>query len=77
MISLAARKLATALQGSADMLLFGQDERGPADDLCLRFETVSRFDGEENRVVRSLLEGMILKHEARRWQNVSPGGERK
>jgi hypothetical protein len=27
--------------------------------------------------VRSLLEGVILKHEARRWQNVSTSGERK
>ena len=72
------RKLSTALQVSADMLLFGKDERGPDDDLRLQFEAVSRFDEEEKRVVRSLLEGMILKHEARRWQNTSAnGGERK
>ena len=69
--------LATALQVSADMLLFGQDERGPDDDLRLQFEAVSRFDEDEKRVVRSLLEGMILKHEARRWQSVSNGTERK
>ena len=61
------RKLSTALQVSADMLLFGKDERGPDDDLRLQFEAVSRFDAEEKNVVRSLLEGMILKHEARRW----------
>lgn len=71
------RKLATALQVSADLLLFGKDERGPDEDLRLQFEAVSRFDDEEKRVVRSLLEGMILKHEARRWQTVSNGGERK
>lgn len=71
------RRLSTALQVSADMLLFGKDERGPDDDLRLQFEAVSRFDEEEKRVVRSLLEGMILKHEARRRQNVSNGGERK
>lgn len=71
------RKLATALQVSADMLLFGKDERGPADDLRLQSEAVSHFDEEDKRVVRSLLEGMILKHEARRWQNVGNGGERK
>jgi transcriptional regulator with XRE-family HTH domain len=70
------RKLSTALQVSADMLLFGKDQRGPDDDLRLQFEAVSRFDEEEKRVVRSLLEGMILKHEARRWQSVS-NGERK
>ena len=55
----------------------GKDERCPDDDLRLQFEAVSRFDEEEKRVVRSLLEGMILKHEVRRWQTVSTGGERK
>lgn len=71
------RKLATALQVSADMLLFGKDERGPDDDLRLQFEAVSRFDEDEKRVVRSLLEAMILKHEARRLQAAGNGGERK
>lgn len=70
------RNLATALSVSSDLLLFGKDERGPDDDLKLQFEAVSRFDPEEKQVVRSVLEGMILKHEARRWQNVS-NGERK
>ena len=69
------RKLSTALQVSADMLLFGKDQRGPDDDLRLQFEAVSRFDAEEKNVVRSLLEGMILKHEARRWSGSN--GERK
>lgn len=73
----AVRKLSTALQVSADMLVFGKDERGPDDDLRLQFEAIGRFDEEEKPVVRSLLEGMILKHEARRWQTVSNGGERK
>ena len=30
------RKLSTALQVSADMLLFGKDQRGPDDDLRLQ-----------------------------------------
>lgn len=63
------RKLATALSASADLLLFGKDERGPDDHLRLQFEAVSRFDAEEKQVVRLLLEGMILKHEARRWSS--------
>jgi hypothetical protein len=46
-------------------------------DFRLQFEAVSRFDEEEKRVVRSLLERMILWHEARRSQTVSNGGERK
>lgn len=71
------RKLAVVLGVSSDQLLFGKNERGPDDELRLQFEAVSQFDAEEKRVVRSLLEGMILKHEARRWQTVSNGGERK
>jgi transcriptional regulator with XRE-family HTH domain len=71
------RKIATALQVSADMLLFGKDERGTDDELRLQFEAISRFDPDEKHVVRSLLEGMILKHEARRWQSPSNGGERR
>ncbi len=69
------RKLSTALQVSADVLLFGKDQRGPDDDVRLQFEAVSRFDAEEKNVVRSLLEGMILKHEARRWSGSN--GEKK
>jgi transcriptional regulator with XRE-family HTH domain len=63
----AIRKLARSLHVSADMLLFENDERGPDDELKLQFEAVSRFDAEEKHVVRSLLDSMILKHEARRW----------
>lgn len=74
------RRLATALSVSADLLLFGKNERGPDEDLRLQFEAVSRFDTDEKQVVRSLLEGMILKHEARRWSSVNGeanNGERK
>ena len=63
------RKLAMALGVSSDRLLFGTNERGPDDDLRLQFEAVSRFSLEEKKVVKSLLEGMILKHEARRWNS--------
>jgi transcriptional regulator with XRE-family HTH domain len=66
------RRLATALSVSADLLIFGKDERGPDEDLRLLFEAISRFDAEEKQVIRSLLEGMILKHEARRWTSNNP-----
>jgi hypothetical protein len=54
---------------SADLLLFGKDGRGPDEELRLQFEAVSKFDPEEKKVIRSLLDGMIFKH--RRW----PGNE--
>lgn len=61
------RNMAKALNVTSDCLLFGDEERGPDDDLRLQFEAVNRFGPDEKQVVRSLLEGMILKHEARRW----------
>ena len=67
------RRIAMTLGVSADLLLFGKDERGPDDDLRLQFEAVSRFDPEEKKIIRSLLDGMILKHEARRWSAEKSG----
>jgi transcriptional regulator with XRE-family HTH domain len=65
------RRLAVALQVSADVLIFGADERGPDGDLQLQFEAISRFSAEEKKVVKALLEGMILKHEAKRWSSAA------
>jgi len=65
------RKLAIALSVSADELIFDEQERGPGDDLRLQFEAVSKFTPEEKSVIRSVLEGLILKHEAKRWSSAS------
>lgn len=43
-----------------------QDERGPDEDFRLRFEALSRLDKDERVVVKELIDGMLLKHEARR-----------
>lgn len=40
----------------------------PDTDLTLQFEAVNQFSKEEKHVVRELLEGLILKYEARRWE---------
>jgi transcriptional regulator with XRE-family HTH domain len=61
------RRLAIALSVSADLLVFDKDERGPDDDLRLQFEAVSRMSQDEKKIIKALLEGMILKHEAQRW----------
>ena len=49
--------------------MFDETERSPSDDLKLQFEAVSRFREDEKQIVKALLEGMILKHEAKRWAN--------
>jgi hypothetical protein len=37
----------------------------------LQVEVVSGFPSEEKKVAKSILEGMILKHEAKRWSSSS------
>jgi transcriptional regulator with XRE-family HTH domain len=60
------RHLAVALSVSSDILLFGKDERGPDDELRLQFEAVSKFDSEDKKAARAVLDGLILRHEAKR-----------
>lgn len=61
----ALRKIATTLHTSTDFLLFDEHERGPSDDLRLQFEAVSQFPEEERRIVKALLEGMIIKFQTK------------
>ena len=63
----ALRKLALALAVTTDELVFEEDERGPGDELRLQFEAISRFDPDEKKTAKEVLDGLILKHEARRW----------
>lgn len=66
------RNLALALDTSADSLLSDEDERGPADDLRLQCEAAgATLDEEGKALVRALIEGVMLRHEARRWANAS------
>ncbi len=60
------KKLAVALAASTDWLLFEDDERGPDDELKLQFEALRQFDGEERKTVLEVLDGLILKHQAKR-----------
>ncbi len=60
----AIRYLSAALSVISDQLLFGTDERGPDVDLRLQFVAIMQFDEEEDHVVRSVLESMILRQEA-------------
>ncbi len=61
------RKLAIALSVTADTLVFDEDERGADDDLKLQFEAISKFEPEEKKIVKTVLDSLILKHEAKRW----------
>jgi transcriptional regulator with XRE-family HTH domain len=67
------RRLALALRSTTDELVFDEAERGPDEELRLQFEAVSRLDPPEKEVVRSVLEGLLLKHEARRLSTLGRG----
>lgn len=60
------RRLAIGLTVSADLLLFDQEERSPDERLKLQFEAIKQFDPEDRQIVEGMLEGMILKHQAKR-----------
>ncbi len=47
-------------------LVFGEDERGPIDELKLQFEALSEFDEEDRKVAKVVLESLILKPNAKR-----------
>ena len=67
------RKIALALNISADMLLFEEGERGPSNDLIMQFEALGQFNEEERKVAKEILDSLILKHTANRLANSKTG----
>lgn len=55
---------------SADWLIFEESEREPQDELKLKlklkFEAIKQMDEEELKSVTSVLDALILKHQARK-----------
>jgi transcriptional regulator with XRE-family HTH domain len=62
------RNMARALSVSADALVFEQDERGPGQELLMQFEAVSQLLPADQAVIKDVLEGLILKYQAKRWE---------
>jgi len=66
------RRIALALNVSADMLLFEEGERGPDDRLKLQFEAVSHLDEKEREAVETVIAGVLHMHDAKRWNQPQP-----
>ena len=60
--------LFSVLDCATDVLVFDPSERPIADDLQRQFEAISKLPEAERAIARVLLEGLVLKHEARRWE---------
>jgi transcriptional regulator with XRE-family HTH domain len=65
----AVKKIAQTLRVTTDSLIFEPEELEPDEDLRLQFRAVSSMPEEERRVIKQLLEGMIIKYEAERWSS--------
>jgi hypothetical protein len=51
--------------------VFDNDERGPDDDLRLAFEATRTLDPDDKALVKAILEGVLLRHQARRITKAS------
>lgn len=58
-------RLVKALHVSLDNLVFIEGERGPDDALRLQFEALQQFDDDDRETAQAVLEGLILKHQAK------------
>ena len=62
------RRIAISLSVSADTLVFDDNERGPHDDdLRLHLEAIVRLDDNDKAMVKSLLDAILLRADAKRW----------
>ncbi len=60
------KKLAIALNVPGDALLFDEEERKPPQDFMLQFDALTELSEEEKKVVRAVLDGLVLRHQAKR-----------
>ncbi|OZS65988.1 hypothetical protein CHI96_12125 [Proteus mirabilis] len=60
------KRIAVTFNVSADWLIFEEGEREPQDELKLKFEAVKQMDEDELKSVTSILDALILKHQAKR-----------
>lgn len=63
------RKLAIALNVPGDALLFDEEERKPPADFLLQFDALMELNEEEKKVVRAVLDGLVLRHQAKKFMD--------
>ena len=57
------------MSGTINSLVFGVDERGPDKQLKLQFEAMSHLSNNEKKIVKELIDGMIIEYQTRRWDS--------
>ena len=67
------KKIAVAFNVTTDWLVFKDGERELPNQLQMKFEAVSQMCDEDQRTIQSLIDGMILKHQAKQMMgNLGP-----
>jgi transcriptional regulator with XRE-family HTH domain len=59
------KKLAVTLSVTTDKLIFEAGERKPDNSLLLLLEGIGGLDADEKRIIKELVEGILLKHQAK------------
>ena len=59
------KQMAIALNTSIDELVFDDNERDPEQDLKLRFELIQQMGQADKDAIKSILDGMIVKHQTK------------
>jgi transcriptional regulator with XRE-family HTH domain len=61
------KRIALALNVSADVLLFEEGERGPDDSLKFQFEAIAQLDDKEREAIETVIASILHMHDAKRW----------
>ena len=59
------KNLAITLSVTTDELIFEENERKPDGSLTLLLEGITKLDDDEKHVIREMVEGILLKHQAK------------
>jgi len=65
----ALKKIALTLRVSTDSLVFNDKELEMDSDLTKQFRAIKSMSEDEQSVIKTVLEGMIMKSEVERWSS--------
>jgi len=70
----ALKKIAITFGSSLDELVFDESERDLDERLKMQLEVMSQLAVEDKNIIQEVLDGLILKYQAKKWASVSRRG---
>lgn len=71
------KRLCLAMGIHSDQLIFDSSSITNDDTLRLQFQAVSEFEPDEKQVAITLLESLIIRHDAQKWAKFKTAGAEK